>query len=140
MDDEQAVKDAIGAFERQIGVTSVPVYHQQVGNRQFLKFRVGRQTPLYTHALHQAQQELPEENPFRGTMGLEVQRTSTFPTSLEASALLTLLTRSTREVSQDSSSRGYTVPYVPFKSRRTTNFRSPHRISLEAGGASVSQR
>jgi hypothetical protein len=125
MDEEQAVKEAIGAFERQIGVTSVPVDHQQIGNRRFLKFRVGRQTPLYTYALHQAQQELSEENPFRGTMGLEVQRTSTFPTSLEASALLTLLTRSTREVSQDSSSRGYTVPYVPFQKQEDHQLSQP---------------
>lgn len=48
-------------------------------------------------------------------MGLRTQTSPTFPNSLEASALLTLLARSTREVSQDGSGRGYAVPYVPFQ-------------------------
>jgi hypothetical protein len=115
VDEETSLTEAVNAFKREIGVTMVPVDRKQIGNRQFLKFRVGRQAPLYTYALHQAQQALPQANPFRGAMTVEVEKADTFPNSLEASALLTLLTRSTREVSQDSSGRGYTVPYVPFQ-------------------------
>ena len=125
MDEEQAAFEAISAFERQVGVTSVPVHRKQIGNRQFLKFRVGRHAPLYTYALHQAQQGLSKENPFRGAMAIEVERSINFPNSLEASALLTLLTRSTREVSQGSSSRGYTVPYVPFQKQEDHQLSQP---------------
>jgi hypothetical protein len=125
MDEEQAAVEAIGAFERQVGVPSMPVNRQQVGNRQFLKFRVGRQAPLYTYALHQAQQALSGANPFRGAMGIEVERNNNLPNSLEASALLTLLARSTREVSQDTSIRGYTVPYVPFQKQEDHQLSQP---------------
>jgi len=48
-------------------------------------------------------------------MSLSVYETEHFPSSVEASALLTLLTRSTREVSTDASARRYTVPYIPFQ-------------------------
>lgn len=114
-DEQGAERDAIAAFEREVGVTGIPVERTQVGNRLFLKFTIGREAPLYTDALYRAQQALHADNPFRGALKLEVQRGATFPNSLEASALLTLLTRSTREVSEDESSRGYSVPYVPFQ-------------------------
>lgn len=115
IDEDTAAKEAIAAFEREIGVTGIPSARIQVGNREFLKFSVGRDAPLYTHALHESQKNLSTDNPFRGAMGLFPVKAKTFSGSIEASALLTLLTRSTREVSQDSSSHGYAVPYVPFQ-------------------------
>jgi hypothetical protein len=124
-DEDKALAEAVSAFEREIGVTKVPFDRKQVGPRQFLKFRVGRPAPLYTYALHQVQIALPAENPFRGAMGLEYLPSDTFPGSLEASALLTLLTRSTREVSQDTSTRGYTVPYIPFQNREDHQLSQP---------------
>jgi Cdc6-like AAA superfamily ATPase len=125
IDDEAAAIAAISAFEREVGLTKVPARRLQAGNRQFIKFRVGRQAPLYTYALHKAQLGLSQDNSFRGTLGLEVTPSKNFPNSLEASALLTLLTRSTREVSQDSSSRGYTVPYIPFQNREDHQLSQP---------------
>jgi hypothetical protein len=125
MDEELAASEAISAFEREVGLTEVPVSRRQVGNHQFIKFRVGRQAPLYTYALRQAQLGLSENNSFRGALGLEITATETFPNSLEASALLTLLTRSTREVSQDRSRRGYTVPYIPFQNREDHQLSQP---------------
>ena len=125
MDDEQAIAEAVSAFEREVGITTVPTDRKQIGNRQFIKFRVGRQAPLYTYALHQAQQSLSEDNPFRGAMGLEVTPRDSFPNSLESSALLTLLTRSTREIAQSGSDRGYTVPYIPFQNREDHQLSQP---------------
>jgi AAA ATPase domain len=135
LDEQDAAAEAIKAFEREVGVTAVPVDRKQIGNREFLKFQVGRQAPLYTHALRQAQQALPEQNPFRGTMGIEVAPGGSFPNSLEASALLTLLTRSTREVSQGVSSRRYTVPYIPFQNREDHQLAQPasHIVSGRRG-------
>ncbi|MHB0925332.1 MAG: hypothetical protein ACYC1F_02360 [Gallionellaceae bacterium] len=123
--DDQAEKEATQAFERQIGITSIPTKRVQVGNREFLKFTVGKEAPLYTYALHECQKNLSEDNPFRGAMGLTLSKTDTFPSSIEASALITLLTRSTREVSEDSTPRGYIVPYVPFQKREDHHFAQP---------------
>lgn len=123
--DDQAEQEATQAFERQIGVTSIPSKRVQVGNREFLKFTVGKEAPLYTYALHECQKNLSEDNPFRGAMGLVLSKTETFPSSIEASALITLLTRSTREVSEDSTPRGYMVPYVPFQKREDHHFAQP---------------
>lgn len=123
--DEDAAAEAIAAFEREIGVTGVPSNRVQIGNREFLKFAVGREAPLYTYALYQSQRALSEENVFRGAMGLAPEPAETFTASIEASALLTLLTRSTREVSQDTSAHGYSVPYVPFQKREDHQLAQP---------------
>jgi hypothetical protein len=113
-DDREAEREATSNFERLVGVTNVPVKRVVTGNRQFLKFLVGREAPIYTYALHEAQRQLSSENPFRGALGIQIAKGPTFPNSLEASALLTLLARSTREVSADTSHRGYAVPFIPF--------------------------
>lgn len=125
MNEDQAENEATQAFEHQIGVTNIQAKRFQVGNREFLKFMVGRDAPLYTYALHACQKNLSEGNPFRGALGLVVSNTETFPSSLEANSLNTLLTRSTREVSEDSTSRGYVVPYVPFQKREDHQFAQP---------------
>ena len=105
--EDDALAEAIAAFEREVGVTGIPYVRVPAGNREFLKFVVGREAPVYTHALRNGQKSLGDDNPFRGAMGLAPAKPSSFPASIEANALLTLLTRSTREVSQDrSSSKG----------------------------------
>jgi len=124
-DDDEAEQEARSAFERAVGLTNIPTERVQIGNRQFLKFKLGRQAPLYTYALQVAQQALPADNPFRGAMAVDVSKSDHFPNSLEASALLTLLTRSTREVSQDQSARGFTVPYIPFQNREDHQLSQP---------------
>ena len=118
-------REAIAAFEREVGVSGLRSEIALVGNRQFLKFSVGRESPLYAYALLAAQQSLQPENPFRGAMGLSLQKTEHFPASIEANALLTLLTRSTREVSQGTSPRGYTIPYVPFQKQEDHQLAQP---------------
>jgi len=116
-DDATDAAEAIAAFEREIGVTGIPHSRVQIGNREFLKFSVGREAPLYTHALFETQRRLNDKNIFKGALGINPSKAKTFPSSIEASALQTLLTRSTREVSQGTSYRGYAVPYVPFQKR-----------------------
>lgn len=116
--DEQMVAEVVGAFEREIGVTNVPVEVKQAGDRTFIKFTVGREAPLYTYALLRTQQTLSANNPFRGAVALKIAPSrKEFPNSLEAGALLTLLTRSTREVSQSNFDQGFKVPYIPFHNR-----------------------
>jgi Cdc6-like AAA superfamily ATPase len=125
MNDDRSADEAIAAFEREIGVTGVPSSRALVGNREFLKFAVGREAPLYTYALYESQKRLSEGNPFKGAMALAPAKASSFPASIEASALLTLLTRSTREVSQGASIGGYSVPYVPFQKREDHQLAQP---------------
>ncbi|MBJ9967277.1 ATP-binding protein [Burkholderia seminalis] len=125
MNDDRSAEEAIDAFEREIGVTGVPNCRVLVGNREFLKFAVGREAPLYTYALYESQKRLPDSNPFKGAMALAPEKASSFPASTEASALLTLLTRSTREVSQGEPIGGYSVPYVPFQKREDHQLAQP---------------
>ena len=124
-DDDKAMVEAREAFEREIGVTGIDVLKAQAGNRVFLKFVVGREAPLYLHALRTAQHALPPDNPFAGALSLELRKSETFPRSKEANALLTLLTRSTREVSQDSAGQGFAVPYIPFQNREDHQLAQP---------------
>lgn len=125
LDEDAAVAEATLAFEREVGVTGIPAETEQIGNRVFLKFSVGRNSPLYEHALLQSQRSLSAGNLFRGAMRIDPHGVSSFTASIEASALLTLLARSTREVSQGSSSRGYAVPYVPFQKREDHQLAQP---------------
>src|SRR5208337_2468626 len=62
----------------------------------------------------------------RGAIGVEIAATDqTFPNSIEATALLTLLTRSTRAVSPDNVVHGYRVPYIPFQNREDHQLSQP---------------
>ena len=124
--DDNFVREAIEAFGREIGVTGIEVEKHLAGNREFLKFKVGRECPLYTHALFEAQKCLSSDNPFRGTLGLVLSKPDNFPASTEASALLTLLTRSIREISRsDSPSKSYSVPFVPFQKQEDHQLAQP---------------
>ncbi len=114
--EEDAIDEATRAFEQEIGVRGVQYEIEQVGVQRFLKFFVGRKAPVYTSALYRVQQVLDKDNPFQGLISIQVDQTKIpFPTSLEAKALLILLTRSTREVSEGEKSGGYSVPYIPFQ-------------------------
>lgn len=109
--------EAHTAFIREVGVAEIQATSVLVGNREFLKFAVGRDCPLYDHALFAIQQNLSDWNIYKGALGIVTGASKNFPESIEARALLTLLTRSTREVSQGTSLKGYMVPYVPFQQR-----------------------
>lgn len=112
--------DAIAAlevFEREIGATVSELAIEQFGTEKFLTFEVGREAPIYNHALSITQSSLPVENEFKGKLRLAVKAVKKFPESQEASCLLTLLTRSTRAVTEGRHTVGFTVPYVPFQNR-----------------------
>ncbi len=125
MDKESAAEEAQKLFEREVGTTGVQSQVTMAGNQPFLKFLVGRDSPFYKHALRETQRALSEDNLFRGALGLVTKKAERFPESLEATALLTLLTRSTRAVAQDTSERGFSVPYVPFQNREDYQFSQP---------------
>lgn len=110
--------DAERTFEREIGASLAGHLVEQVGTETFLKFNVGRDSPLYQHALRETQATLPDTNSFKGRLGLNIQKGVRFPKSQEASCLLTLLTRSTRAVSEGATGEGFRVPYVPFQDRK----------------------
>jgi hypothetical protein len=117
--------EALTIFQREIGATSVQTQRKLAGNQFFLKFVVGKEAPFYQIALRETQRALSPENQFRGALGLHIQKAERFPESVEATSLLTLLTRSTRPVSQDTSERGFSVPYVPFQNREDHQLAQP---------------
>jgi len=110
-------EEARRIFEGKIGARVLDVRRDQVGPEQFLSFVVGRNAPLYNSALHATQMALGEENPFRGRLRLQERSTKKFPGSLEANCLLTLLTRSTRTLTEGETTSEFVVPYVPFQNR-----------------------
>lgn len=120
-----SLDEAVGIFSREVGVTNIQTSKQFVGNLEFLKFKVGKECPLYDHALFITQQNLSDNNIYKGALGITTTPSKTFPESIEARALLTLLARSTREVSQGARNPGYTVPYVPFQHREDHTLAQP---------------
>src|SRR5258708_18100532 len=125
MAEEPAADEARSIFQREIGATDVKTHQTLAGGRSFLKFVVGKDAPLYQYALRATQKALPTENAFRRALGLHIQKAERFPESIEATSLLTLLTRSTRAVAQDTSERGFSVPYVPFQNREDYQLAQP---------------
>ena len=122
---EMGEAEARRLFEREIGVAGIGTKRSSAGNSPFLKFIVGRQAPIYQHALRETQKGLSQSNPFRGGLGLAVEKVERFPSSVEATVLLTLLARSTRAVAQDSVERGFSVPYVPFRNQEDHQLAQP---------------
>jgi hypothetical protein len=121
----EAEAEAQRLFEREIGITGIVTKRSSAGDSSFLKFVVGRQAPIYQHALRETQKGLPLTNPFRGGLGLAIERAERFPISTEATVLLTLLARSTRAVTQDRMERGFFVPYVPFRNQEDRRVAQP---------------
>lgn len=135
MDDAAGESEALRIFEREVGTTGITTRRSTAGNRSFLKFVVGREAALYQHALRETQKALSEGNPFRGALGLSIERGEKFPESIEAGCLQTLLTRSTRAVSEASSAEEkFSVPYVPFQNRED------HQLSQPASHVVVGRR
>ena len=112
-------------FEKEIGVTGITSKRSAAGDSLFLKFVVGRQAPIYQYALRETQKGLAQTNPFRGGLGLTLERAERFPNSTEAAVLLTLLARSTRAVAEDRARPGFSVPYVPFRNQEDHQLAQP---------------
>lgn len=125
MSESEGEAEALRIFEREIGATGVIAKQTIAGNKPFLKFIVGRDAPIYQYALRETQKALSEGNPFRGTLGVLTQKNDHFPDTLEAGALQTLLTRSTRAVSENQAHEGFSVPYVPFQNREDHQLAQP---------------
>lgn len=123
--DLRSYDEAVSIFRREIGVADIQATKQLVGNREFLRFNVGKECPLYDHAIFSTQQSLSDWNVYKGALGILASSSKAFPDSVEARALLTLLARSTREVSQGDRIQGYTVPYVPFQHREDHTLAQP---------------
>ena len=102
---EQAAQDAAAVFARCDRDCGVEYRLEQIGTETFLKFVVGRELPLYDHALRVTQKTLPPESPFRGLLGLTFQHERVFPCSLEADVLQTIITRETRRVGAEGNGR-----------------------------------
>jgi energy-coupling factor transporter ATP-binding protein EcfA2 len=114
---DQAAQDAAAIFARAIGISEVGHRLVQVGTETFLKFIVGRQSPLYDHALRVTQKALPDESPFRGLLGLTFQTEQLFPRSLEADVLQTIITRETRRVVQRERVGPLSLANISFQNR-----------------------
>jgi energy-coupling factor transporter ATP-binding protein EcfA2 len=125
MSEPEGEAEALHIFEREIGATGIDAKKTLAGNKPFLKFVVGRDAPIYQYALRETQKALSDQNPFRGTLGLLIQRNEHFADTLEAGALQTLLTRSTRAVSENRTQEGFSVPYVPFQNREDHQLAQP---------------
>lgn len=122
----QSREEATRVFERVAGVSSVPTRVTQTGNREFLRFEVGREAPIYSFALLETEKAISPDNAFGGALGLQLIPPKNFPASLESRALLTLLTRSTKEVSEGApKSSSFLVPYVPFQGREDHQLAQP---------------
>lgn len=78
LEERAAISELGTAFEREVGVSGLKTIIVDVGNRAFLKFVVGRDSPLYTYALHASQRTLSEGNSFRGAVGLAYERPRIF--------------------------------------------------------------
>ena len=125
MDEAESRNEAVSSFEREVGITGIANEITQAGNESFLKFQVGRNSPLYEFALLACQQHLSPENIFRGRIGLKISKAPNFASSREATVLRTLLSRSTRTIVQQTSTREYSVPYVPFPKGEDYLFSQP---------------
>src|SRR5208337_4622925 len=86
---------AIARFAQALGLSTVPAMVELIGGREFLKFKVGRNAPVYAHALRETQNRIPEDSPYRGLLGLSIEPQPHFPTSVEAGVLRGILARST---------------------------------------------
>jgi hypothetical protein len=123
--DEEARRAAAGYFGQSLGLPHVDSVIELVGNEEFLKFKVGRRAPVYQHALRETLKSLPETNPYRGLLGLQVEPSERFPDSLEAQVLQGLLARSTRTIGGKSAAGMLPGQYVSFQNNEETQVIQP---------------
>ncbi|HUQ91393.1 MAG TPA: ATP-binding protein [Bryobacteraceae bacterium] len=125
MEPERARIAAAGLFAQSLGLPAVSTVVDLVGNQEFLRFKVGRRAPVYDHALRETFKSLPDDNPFRGLLGLEVESPERFPDSMEAEVLRGLLARSTRAISGQPTLSMFPGQYVPFQNNEETQAIQP---------------
>jgi hypothetical protein len=121
----QSQTAAAGLFAQSLGLSNVDTVIDLIGNQEFLRFKVGRRAPVYDHALRETLKSLPESNPFRGLLSLQIEPPEKFPHSMEAEVLRGLLARSTRAISGQSTLRMFPGQYVPFQNNEETQAIQP---------------
>jgi hypothetical protein len=114
---EQVAQDVAATFARALGISDVEYRLEQIGTEMFLKFVVGRESPLYDHALRATQKALPPDSPFRGLLGLTFEHARNFPRSLEADVLQTIIARETRRVVQRERVGPLSLANIAFQNR-----------------------
>ena len=122
---EQAQAEASGLFAQALGLPEVSAVVESAGTEEFLKFRVGRRAPVYDHALRETLEGLPDTNPYRGLIGLQVDPPERFPDSVEANVLRGLLVRSTRPIVGQPAPHAFPGQYVPFQNNEETQAIQP---------------
>jgi hypothetical protein len=122
---DQDASAAADLFAQVLGLPAVKYLVDLAGNQYFVKFEVGHRAPIYEHALRETQKRLPEENAFKGLIGLHVTTPVRFPDSMEADVLRGVLARSTRTVSGESSPHVFPAQYVPFQHGEDTQAIQP---------------
>ena len=125
MEPERAQEEASGLFAQALGLPDVSAIVELAGTEEFLKFRVGRRAPVYDHALRETLQGLPDTNPYRGLIGLQVDPPERFPDSMEADVLRGLLVRSTRPIAGQPTPHAFPGQYVPFQNNEETQAVQP---------------
>jgi len=125
IDLEQAQEEALGLFAQSLGLPEVSAVVELAGTEEFLKFRVGRRAPVCDHALRETLEGLPDENPYRGLLGLQIDPPGRFPDSIEANVLRGLLVRSTRPIAGQPTPHAFPGQYVPFQNNEETQAIQP---------------
>lgn len=125
MELEQAKVEASELFAQALGLPDITATVESIGTEEFLKFHVGRRAPVYDHALRETLNGLPETNPYRGLLGLQIDPHERFPGSLEANALRGLLIRSTRSTVDQKTIHAFPGQYVPFQNNEETQAIQP---------------
>ena len=122
---DSATKQATSIFAGALGVVDVPTKIDEIGNKVFLKFIVGRKAPIYDNALRITTRQIPEENPFRGLINLMYQPSGKFPQSLESSVLQNIITRETRQVVQRAIQSPLLLSSVAFQNQEDQKLIQP---------------
>lgn len=110
---ERRIEEIRRRFASLTGISDVQTELEQAGLETFLRFCVGRDTPLYRRALARINQELPDDDPFRGSLSLRAEGRKEVLTSKEIELLRSLITRSLR-VTSDKAQESPVIEFVSF--------------------------
>lgn len=106
------------------GLTDVEVSKERIGPEVFLRFKVGRDTPMYRRALATIDHELGPESEFHGRLSLKSAKKKYSLVSQETDLLRSLITRSLR-VTSDQATEDLVVEFVPFRGREEQTIAQP---------------
>ncbi len=111
---QESVEDIRREFLARTGIRDVDTDEERAGPEVFLRFRVGRDAPIYKRALAEINDRLPMDHPYRGRLSLEVEKVPNVISSMEVQLLRSLISRTLR-ITSDALDRGVSVEFVPFR-------------------------